>query len=214
MLKVYVSEKANRKLTDYLEAEGIDVVRVGRKGNVSEPVACHPDIYYCLLKDGIYEGDASLLSAEYPGDVLYNAAVAGRYFICSSHTSEDLVKKALSQGLIPIKVPQGYVKCNLAVLDGSHVITEDRGIAKALSVIPDIECLLVNPHEVKLPGYDYGFIGGACGRVGNKMIFNGDLSSHSCFEEIVSMCRRCGLEAVYFGSYPLTDIGSILAVRE
>ena len=212
-MKVYVSEKANKELLSYLSAEGHDTVLVSKTGNVSEPVSCHPDIYYCLLGDRIYEGDPSLLSPEYPGDVLYNAAAVGKYFICSKYTSKALLEKALSLGLVPVTVPQGYVKCNLAVLDESHVITEDKGIAKVLSKLPDVQCLLIEPRQVMLPGFDYGFIGGACGRVGDKMVFCGDLKIHSDYEKIDVFCRECGLKPVYFEHYPLTDIGSILAVN-
>ena len=206
-LTAYVSEKANKELTDYLLSKGLKIVSVSKTADVSDPVSCHPDIYYCLLKNGIYEGDPSLLSETYPGDVLYNAAALGPYLICSKNTSEDLIEKS---GLTPVFVRQGYVKCNLAILDDSHVITEDRGIAKTLGSLPGIECLLIDEGGVALPGFDHGFIGGATGRMGNKMIFNGDLSSHKNFLEIDDFCRSCGLEVIYFDSYPLTDIGSIL----
>ncbi len=209
-LKVYVSEKANEELLQYLEREGYEIFKVKKKADVHEAVACHPDIYYCQLPSGIYEGDPGALSYKYPGDVLYNAAVVGKYFICSRFTSDDLKDRAVSLGLVPVTVAQGYVKCNLAVLDESHVITEDRGIAKALARIPGIECLLIDPGEVLLPGFNHGFIGGACGRVGDRMVFNGDLSAHSRFKEIKDLCTGCGLECVYFESYHLTDIGSIL----
>ncbi|MBO4818670.1 MAG: hypothetical protein J5528_00905 [Firmicutes bacterium] len=208
-----MSEKANRELLSYLRSEGHETILVSEMGNVSEPVSCHPDIYYCILGGGIYEGDPSFLSPKYPGDVLYNAAEVGKYFICSKYTCEGLREKASALGLTPVTVPQGYVKCNLAVLDESHVITEDKGIAKALSKLPDVQCLLIKPRQVMLPGFDYGFIGGACGRVGDKMIFNGDLKAHSNYDEIDAFCRECGLDPTYFDTYPLTDIGSILAVN-
>ena len=210
-MTAYVSEKANNELLHFLKNEGASISPVSKKGNVSDALSCHPDIYYCLLKDGIYEGDAGLLCPVYPKDVLYNAAAVGPYLICSKYTSKGLIERS---GLKPIFVRQGYVKCNLAVLDESHVITEDKGIAKTLEKVPEIECLLIKPGEVCLPGFDHGFIGGATGRIGNKMIFNGDLSAHTCFSDITRFCLSCGLEAVYFTSYPLTDIGSIIVADQ
>ena len=206
-MKIYVSAKANKELLSYLKQKGYELCLVGRLGGVSPAVDCHPDIYFCLLNEGIYEGDASLLTEGYPGEVLYNAAALGPYLICSRYTSTDLIE---ASGLEPVIVRQGYVKCNMAVLDDTHVITEDEGIAKVLRKL-GTEVLLLKTHEVRLEGHEYGFIGGACGRVGKEMIFSGDLSAHSCFEEIRGFCRACGLECVYFTSYPLTDIGSILA---
>ena len=210
-MKIYISDKANEEIVSFLGEKGHDIVRVKKHADVSEAIDCHPDIYYCLFEDGIYEGDASLLGKGYPGEVRYNAASVGRYFIYSRYTGKELLEYAQSLGLIPVEVPQGYVKCNLAVLDGTHVITEDRGIAKVLSGLGDMGCLLIEPGEVRLPGYRNGFIGGACGRVGNMMVFNGDLSSCSFFSEVEDLCHACSLEPVYFDSYPLTDIGSILA---
>ena len=205
----YVSSEAPAALGGFLELLGCKINAVYPKGSMEGPIACHPDIYYCLLKDRIYEGDASLLAPEYPKDVLYNAAAVGNYLICSKYTSKDLIE---SSGLTPVLVPQGYVKCNLAVLDDHHVITEDRGIAKVLEKIPDIDCLLISPGQVRLKGYDHGFIGGATGKVGNDIIFNGDLSSHSDFKLIYDFCTSCGLRPLWFDMYPLTDIGSILVV--
>jgi hypothetical protein len=211
-LKAFVSEKASEELFSFLKAEGCEIVEISAKADVHEAIACHPDIYYCMLPKGLYEGDPSLLSKEYPGDVSYNAAAVGRYFICSRYTAWELKEEAVRQGLVPIVVPQGYVKCNLVVLDGNHVITEDEGIAKVLAEIDDIECLLVPPGEVRLPGFRNGFLGGACGTVGRKVIFNGDLAAHSCFLKIARFCSSCGMEPVWIPSYPLTDIGSIFFV--
>ena len=207
--KAYISKESNKLLKDYLKSLNIEVIEVSKNADVSDAISCHPDVYYCLLKDRLYKGDPTLLKKEYPGDVLYNAAAVGKYLICSKFTSKDLIKES---GLIPVIVPQGYVKCNLSVLDDHHVITEDKGIAKVLKDIPDIDCLLINPHEVLLPGFEYGFIGGASGRAGNKMIFNGNLKAHSCFGDIRAFCIECSLDLVYFESYPLTDIGSKIVV--
>lgn len=206
-MRAYVSEKADAALTAYLRSEGAEITFVDKHADVSPAIDCHPDVYYCQLGDRIYEGDPSKLGPEYPSDVLYNAAAVGKYLICSRHTSEDLIE---SSGLIPVCVPQGYVKCNLVVVDDSHVITEDAGIARILTEIKDINCLCISPKGVILPGYPCGFIGGCSGRLGDKIIFHGDLSLHKDFKKICGFIEACGLEPLYFQGFPLTDIGSIL----
>ena len=212
MPKVYISENAFDKVVGYIESRGYDPVKVSKHADVQDAVAAHPDIYMCRLSagknSGIYFGDASLLSYDYPGDVLYNAACLGKYIICSKHTSQDLIK---ASGLEPIYVGQGYCKCNLVVVDETHVITEDEGIAKALSAYKDISCLLVSPHQAALCGFPYGFIGGASGRVGDEIVFNGNIKAHSDYEAIKAFTESCGLSVRSFDGLPLTDIGSIIS---
>ena len=225
MSRVYVSKKANKQLVSYLKEKNLDVCFVNADANVSKPIACHPDIYMCSLRSfsenidaqNIFFGDAKALAPEYPQDVLCNAARVGKYFLCSKYTDEKLIEKAkdifegsAKSGLEIIRLKQGYVKCNLVIVDDNHVITEDEGIAKTLEKLTDIECLLIEPKHVSLPGYEYGFIGGTSGRVGNEIIFNGDLSVHPDYENIKAFVEKCGLKIKYFEDYPLTDIGSII----
>ena len=70
--------------------------------------------------------------------------------------------------------------------------------------------LLIQPGNIKLFGFDTGFIGGTCGRVGNEIIFTGALDKHPDFAKIVDFIEARGLAARWFSEYPLTDIGSIL----
>ena len=67
--------------------------------------------------------------------------------------------------------------------------------------------------HVLLPGYDEGFIGGASGRVGDEVIFHGDLAAHPDFRGIVSFIESRGLRVKYFGGFALTDIGGIIEKR-
>ncbi len=63
---------------------------------------------------------------------------------------------------------------------------------------------------MELPGYDTGFIGGTSGRVGDEIIFNGDLSAHPDCQAIRQFIEERGLKVRYFSGYPLRDIGSII----
>lgn len=208
MKKAYISALAGDELKEYLSSKSCELhIIKGNENLAGSSVVTHPDIYMCSFPTGIYFGKADALGRSYPDDVLYNAAVVGGYIICSKYTSPDLIEKSM---LKPLVVPQGYVKCNIAVLDEAHIITEDCGIAKALRSVSGISCLLIEPHQVELAGHEYGFIGGASGRMGSEMIFNGDLSSHSDFDKIKSLVESCGLSLKYFENYPLTDIGSII----
>ena len=105
---------------------------------------------------------------------------------------------------------QGYTKCSTVVVDSRSLITADQGIAAACSKAEDLDVLLVQEGHVALEGYDTGFIGGASGRVGDEIIFNGDLSAHPDFQKIKDFIEERGLECKWLPEYPLTDIGTIM----
>ncbi|WNX87619.1 hypothetical protein RVY71_15545 [Emergencia timonensis] len=151
------------------------------------------------------------LGRDYPSDVAFNAACTGRYFIHNlSYTNEKLLLAAKEMGMTLIDVGQGYTKCSIVVVAEDAIITYDEGIIRACSKYPELEVLQVSPGFVRLDGYDTGFIGGCSGRVGNEVLFNGDLFAHPDFQRIVTFIEKRGLTCRWFPDYKLTDIGSIL----
>ena len=109
-----------------------------------------------------------------------------------------------------INVKQGYTKCNCVVVDGHSIITSDQGIIGTLKKYPDIDVLPICQGFVSLDGFEYGFLGGASGRVGDEIIFNGDLSAHPDYDSIGRFIASRHLQLKFFPEYPLTDVGSIL----
>ena len=241
MSDVYISALADERLKAYLRGEGHNLIQIEDTGLVYEEVASHPDIYMCKLgaqpEDPVFVGDREKLGFKYPANIRYNAAVCGKYFIHNlKYTAPELLEAAKqhigkkyagatdTEAVTFINVPQGYTRCNIVVVDDSHIITEDVGIAKAIDKAMQatasnstetaedcrIKVLLIEPKQVKLPGFKYGFIGGASGRIGDEIIFNGDLAAHSDFKKIKEFIEGCGLKLKYFEEYPLTDIGSII----
>ena len=207
---VYVSEQSEKQLKDYIRKKNYRVFYVSPSDNLQPQVADHPDMSICRLPGEMFFGYDDQLSPDYPKDVLFNCAWVGKYFICSKYADETLLKHAVQFGLTPVVVPQGYVKCNLAIVDEKHVITEDEGIAKVLKDETDIECLLIQSGHVKLNGYNHGFIGGASGRLEDEMLFNGNLAAHPDYQRIKEFVEACGLKLKYFDEYELNDIGSII----
>ena len=112
--------------------------------------------------------------------------------------------------MIPVQVPQGYAKCSIVCVDETSIITYDAGITKAC-LAAGLKVLQIAPGHVRLPGYPTGFLGGASGRVGREILFNGDLSVHPDFAAIRDFIESRGLSCVHFPDSPLTDVGSILA---
>lgn len=215
MNNVYVSENACAALKDWLCDNGYRVKEIKAGRLVYPAISAHPDIYMCRL--GMSAG-APLLKAgdnelgySYPKNVPYNALCLDKYFIHNlKYTSERLKSAARDAKLQMINVKQGYTKCSIAAVDGSSVITSDEGIARTLEKYSDINVLRIRPGYVDLPGFECGFIGGASGRVGDKMLFNGDLSAHPDFKDICGFIEARGIEPVYFKGFPLEDIGSVI----
>ena len=189
---------------------GFEIELVFPMTEIDGAIACHPDIYMCHLGQSLFAGDQSKLAYDYPGHAIYNGCSTGKYFIHNLKiTDSSLLEEVESQGQIPVHVAQGYAKCSCIVVDENSIITADMGIAKA-ATSAGLDVLVIKPGQVALDGYPYGFIGGASGKLGNTIIFNGDLSAHSDYLAIKDFIESRGLEIKYFEEYPLTDIGSII----
>ncbi len=208
--KVIISQDAGEELKNYL-SEKADLIIFRPISTVAEPVRCHPDLIYCRLKeDAIFMGNERMLKPEYPGDIIYNGFSTGKYFIHDlEHTDKALLKAVKDLGLTPVNVRQGYACCSIVPVDEDSIITADRGIARAAETA-GIAVLKVEAGHVELPGYDTGFLGGTSGRVGDEIIFNGNLSAHPDHEAIRDFIESRGLRIKYFENYSLRDIGSII----
>ena len=213
MSKIYLSESANPILVEYLKSIGHEISFVFQGPHTYSPVNSHPDIYLCKLGfRRIFYGNPDLLGFDYPENVKYNAVCLGKYFIHNlDYTSPELLDEARHSGKICVDVPQGYTKCNMAVVHDEAAITADQGIANALKET-DIDLLLVSQGHVLLKGFPYGFLGGASGKVDDKMVFHGDLSAHPDFGKIKDFVEKHKCKLVYFEEFELEDIGSIIEV--
>ena len=212
--KIYISDAACRPLIVHLSEKGFSLVFA--KESVPTPIGCHPDIIYCHLGGGkVFHGNPQRLGPDYPADCIYNACSTGKFFIHNLKVTDgELLAAADAFGLDKIHVSQGYTRCSVLPVDENSIITYDRGIAQACFKQNGPEVLLVRPGHVLLPGYNCGFIGGCGGRIGDEIVFNGDLSAHPDYEAIKDFISERGLVSVYFKDEPLTDIGSIIEEKE
>ncbi len=205
-----MSKFADNRIIEYLKEQGHHVILVEPMADIDPAISCHPDIYMCSLGDLVFHGNPASLAYDYPGHAIYNGCSTGKYFIHNLKiTDSKLLQAAEGAGLTMVHVAQGYAKCSVIVVDENSIITADRGIQKAAKSA-GLDVLLINPGQVFLDGYPYGFIGGASGKVEKTILFNGDLRDHSDFNEIKDFIESRGLSIKYFEGYPLTDIGSII----
>lgn len=210
MSTIYLSETANPLLIEYLKQQGHIISIIEMSDITYPPVSSHPDIYMCSMGPGrpVYFGCSEKIGSKYPDNIIYNAACTGRFFIHTLKYTDPELIKILPETLECIDVPQGYTKCNTLIVDENSIITSDIGIYNLC--YGKLDVLLIEKGHIKLQGFDYGFIGGASGRVGSAIIFNGDVTLHPDYEKIAAFIEDRDLKIKYFTEYPLEDIGSII----
>lgn len=148
----------------------------------------------------------------YPQDIAYNVAIAGKLMICSKKYTDTAILNIWSNEIINIR--QGYSKCSILIVDENSFITSDDGIYKTLTG-HNMNVLKIRTGHIELPGQNYGFIGGAAGKVAkNLIVFAGDIKKHPDFENIRTFCKNSGTDIYSLGKNTLLDIGSVLPVTE
>lgn len=152
--------------------------------------------------------------AVYPHDAALNCARIGSCVIYGRKSAApELVEYIGRLGLPYAAVAQGYVRCSCAIVDARSIITADRGIADAAGRL-GIDVLRITPGYIELPGYSYGFIGGACAKLSaDKMYFSGSLEHHPDCKSILRFLEERAVEPV-FGKGGIFDFGGIIPLTE
>jgi hypothetical protein len=151
-------------------------------------------------------------SAVYPGDIPYNTVLIGEYAILNvRHTDPVVIEWLEKTGKKLIHVNQGYSKCSVAIVNREAAITSDRGISKALNAVK-LDVLLIEPcTDILLPGYNFGFIGGACGLISESdLVFSGNFHRLRQAEVICEFLRKHGIKAVSLGDGSVVDTGGFI----
>ena len=211
MSMIYLSTEANPLLKQHLSDLGHQCKVISANPQLPWQIATHPDLIMCKMgcqpEDSVFWGNPDKLGSFYPKDICYNGACTGKYFLHHlKYTDSRLLSHATQMGMELIQVPQGYSKCNTVIVDEGSIITSDEGIYRAFPS----DCLLITPGNVELSGHSYGFLGGASGRIGKAILFHGALNRHPDFQKIVDYISSKGLQPIWFETFPLTDIGSII----
>lgn len=198
--------------------------------DIMPQVSYHADMLFSYLGDGRYLLEKSQsdlkteldklgfvcadnsfnLSAYYPGDAVLNASLFDKKLVCGKQ-SEIAFEKYVDE---LIRVRQGYSKCSICVVDDHSFITDDESVFKTCTDY-GFDVLFVRKGSVVLEGFDYGFIGGCCGKIAKDTIaFFGDLSTHVDCKQIESFLAERGVYPLSLAKGNLIDIGSILPITE
>lgn len=230
MKKYVIASGLTEKSERNIENLGVSIIGFHKNKSVAAPVSCHADLSFIYLGDNkifvakemkdisdtfISKGfevivNENFLGSKYPQDVPLNCADTGEFLIADIDTVSKYVLEYFKiKGRYIINVKQGYTKCSVVPISKRAIITDDESIYKASKNLLDV--LYVAKGYVKLPGYDYGFIGGASGKISdNVIVFNGNIKRHPDFSKISEFLKKYKIEAVSLTDEPLTDIGSII----
>lgn len=151
----------------------------------------------------------------YPENILLNFLYFKNRLFGKSKYIDNSVKEYCKQNNIEIvNVNQGYCRCSTLVVSDNAAITADSSIEKALKN-NGAEVLKISPGHIMLPGFDYGFIGGASGKIDkHTIVFFGDIKNHPDYNMIQLFCEKHNVRIISLcTNYPLTDIGGIVEIK-
>lgn len=155
----------------------------------------------------------SEIKGDYPDDVKLNFTVAGDK-ITGNFRYADSKLTALADKKKAINVKQGYAKCATLVVNENAVITDDESISRVMGKNA-VDCLLVSKGDILLEGHEYGFIGGASGKISkNTVVFFGDIKNHRDYNDIEAFLSKHQCGFVCSDKLPLRDIGGIIPLIE
>lgn len=149
---------------------------------------------------------------DYPNDVVLNCAVIGENMIYSKKgTAKEIVD--MGQEKIHFAVKQGYCRCSVCPIDENAIITDDVSIYRAVKDFMDV--LLIEKGDIILNGKDYGFIGGATGKIDkDTLLFFGDMETHRNSVQIKKFLEEHGVNYINLFKGNLVDIGGIIPITQ
>lgn len=211
---------------------GINSFKITQNSRIPDYLSYHADLNIMHFNDNTLYFDNGIIVGElqkffnvtpigecsynkYPGDCLLNSVrINDKLIYNEKAVSKDILNAAYNSGLTLIKVNQGYTKCSVCVVDDNCIITDDESVFKSTQNFFD-DVLLISKGSIRLEGTNYGFIGGATGKIGkNKLAFNGRIDSHSDCNRIIDLLSKYNIEVVELNNDRLYDIGSIIPLLQ
>ena len=152
----------------------------------------------------------------YPNDAQFNICLAGKTAFCNRETSSSTIVNYLTnvEGFTGVYGRQGYARCSMCVVQHNALITSDPGLYKA-AVNCGFDVLKIAPGGIELPGFQYGFIGGATFKLAaDTLAFTGVLDQLQDRDRILAFLEAHNVKPVYITDIPLFDIGSAIPLTE
>ncbi len=228
-----VDGRLSRKFKSRFSELGLKIIWTLRHPVLYEAVSYHPDMFMChvggenivyapltpeyfvsqLEENGfnMIKGHSEL-SGTYPHSCAYNVLIAGKYAFHRKDITDPVILEYLKESNITlVHVKQGYSKCSTCVVDENSVITQDKGIFDECEK-NGVEALFLYPEKsILLPGLNYGFVGGCCGKTGKfTMLFTGSIKSLNQGKQIGDFLKQRNISLVELSDEVLIDAGTII----
>ena len=224
---------------NFLKKLGYNIIEIKKSEKVYPEISSHVDIFVSQIDDILiceksqYEylkkeiPNSKIICGEsevgwkYPNDIKYNICQIGKNVIHNfKFTDKKVLEVIETKNLNKIQIQQGYTNCSIAVLNENSVITSDAKIAKELEKhninvlylenIPNIKLLSESANFSRMQG----FIGGAVGKIDDRIIVFGDLSKIDESGKICNFIKQNNLEIIDFKGLDVIDYGGIIAIKK
>lgn len=231
---VIISPNVQKEAIKKLDSLGIDIIFSPKCNKVYPAIQNHGDIIIHMVdfKTAIVEPEVdnkfiyklidysidiingnTFLQSNYPNNIAYNIARVGNYAIHKTKHTDLVIKNFLEKSDVEfINVNQGYSKCSTCVVTENSIITSDNSIHNK-AIEKGIQSLLIRSGFIDLPGLDYGFIGGASGKISaRELLFCGDINYHPDAYRITEFLDRQNINLINLCNSFLFDAGSIIPI--
>ncbi len=228
--KVIIGADYNGEIYKNLQNLGIEPIFTTKSTNVRQGVQNHADLAFCQLSSKeillskeqkdlcdklrnfgynteFIEED---LGADYPNDVFLNCVRLGNHIFYNPKTVSAKIHDFIrNNDLIEVSVRQGYTKCSIAPVSIDSFITDDISIGSRGAEF-GFDVLVISKGDIKLQNFDYGFIGGATGKIAeDKMLITGKAEKLSDCDKIKKFLFKHDVELIELTNGAVEDIGSI-----
>ena len=132
---------------------------------------------------------------KYPHCVALNCLyISGKLYGREEAIDVSVKNYCKGNGIEIVDVKQGYTRCSTAVIGKNSAI--------------------IDSGSIRLNGYDYGFIGGACTMIDDGTVaFFGDIKTHPNFRKIERFCIIHNVKIINLAeNKPLTDVGGAVKI--
>lgn len=218
--------------TEKLKSLGITVIETIPNPLLPKPVCHHADMLSCFIDPHtaiLHRSQAkaadimrsigmdicmsdTILKDHYPYDIPLNCLIIKNVAYCRSDYLDSTITSFVDSAgkkLTVKNVHQGYACCSVLKISETAAITADKGLAHAMEQ-NGVDVLRIESGNIRLDGYDYGFIGGCSGYISSDTIaFAGNLFSHPNGKDIADFIEKHRRRFICLSDCELIDIGGI-----